>query len=47
MIYNVSERLYWVQWSKMSPVRGSDDVMSPKLGKGPVARQLMDPTPSR
>ncbi len=41
MTHNVSERLYWVQWSKMSPVRGSDDVMSPKLGNGPEGRKKM------
>ena len=35
MTHNVSDRLYWVQWSKSSPVRGSDDVMSPILGNGP------------
>ena len=41
MTHNVSERLYWVQWSKMSPVRDSDDVMSPKLGDGPEGRKKM------
>ena len=41
MTHNVSDRLYWVQWSKMSPVRGSDDVMSPKLGNGPEGRKKM------
>ena len=41
MTHNVSERLYWVQWSKMSPVRGSEDVMSAKLGNGPEGRKKM------
>ncbi len=41
MTHNVSERLYWVQWSKMSPVRDSEDVMSPKLGNGPEGRKKM------
>jgi len=41
MTHNVSDRLYWVQWSKSSPVRGSDDVMSPVLGNGPEGRKKM------
>jgi formate-dependent nitrite reductase cytochrome c552 subunit len=41
MTHNVSDRLYWVQWSKSSPVRGSDDVMSPILGNGPEGRKKM------
>jgi len=39
--HNVSDRLYWVQWSKSSPVRNSEDVMSPLLGNGPEGRQKM------
>ena len=41
MTHNVSDRLYWVQWSKHSPVRGSDDVLSPILGDGPAGREKM------
>ena len=41
MTHNVSERLYWVQWSKMSPVRDSEDVMSAKLGNGLEGRKKM------
>jgi hydroxylamine dehydrogenase len=41
MTHNVSDRLYWVQWSKSSPVRDSDDVMSPRLGDGPAGREKM------
>ncbi len=41
MTHNVSERLYWVEWSKSSPVRGSTDVMSPLLGDGPAGREKM------
>lgn len=41
MTHNVSDRLYWVQWSKSSPVRGSKDVMSPLLGNGPEGRKKM------
>jgi len=41
MTHNVSDRLYWVQWSKSSPVRGSDDPMSPVLGDGPEGRKKM------
>ena len=41
MTHNVSDRLHWVLWSKTSPVRGSDDVMSPVLGNGPEGRKKM------
>lgn len=40
--HNVSERLYWVLWSKESKVRGSDDVLSPILGDGPAGRDKME-----
>lgn len=39
--HNVSERLYWVLWSKESKVRNSDDVLSPILGDGPAGRKKM------
>jgi hydroxylamine dehydrogenase len=39
--HNVSDRLYWVLWSKSSPVRNSDDPMSPILGDGPKGRERM------
>ena len=38
---HVSDRLYWVLWSKSSPVRNSDDPMSPILGDGPKGRERM------
>ncbi len=41
MTHNVSDRLYWVQWAKMSTVRDSDDPMSAKLGNGPEGRKKM------
>jgi len=41
MTHNVSERLHWVQWSKSSPVRNSEDIMSPVLGNGPEGREKM------
>lgn len=37
--HNVPDRLYWVLWSKSSPVRNSDDPMSPILGDGPKGRE--------
>jgi mono/diheme cytochrome c family protein len=41
MTHNVSERLHWVQWSKVSPIRDSDDVLSPVLGNGVAGREKM------
>ena len=41
MTHNVSDRLYRVQWSKHSPVRDSDAVLSPILGDGPAGREKM------
>ncbi|MDT8437827.1 MAG: multiheme c-type cytochrome [Wenzhouxiangellaceae bacterium] len=39
--HNVSDRLHWTLWSKSSPVRNSDDPMSPLLGNGEEGRDKM------
>jgi hypothetical protein len=39
--HNVTERLYWNLWAKRSDVRGSNDVLSPRLGDGPAGRKKM------
>ncbi len=41
MTHNVTDRLYWVEWSKKSNVRNSTDIMSPILGNGPAGREKM------
>lgn len=39
--HNISDRLYWVLWSKRSEVRNSPDPMSPLTGDGPAGREKM------
>lgn len=39
--HNITERLYWNLWAKVSKVRNSDDVMSPWYGDGPAGREKM------
>ncbi len=39
--HNITERLYWNLWAKMSTVRNSNDVLSPRLGNGKEGRKKM------